>query len=356
MRKHKTKFIVGIAVGLIVVAFLLPKIPLFQTEAKDPGSPRARQSTPVKATVLHPDTLYDRVVTTGTVLANEEVELRSETAGKITGIYFKEGEPVSEGDLLVKTNDAELRAQLLKLEQQRKLAEEQEYRQRKLLEKEAVSQEAYDETLNRLKNLEAELQLTRARLEKTEIRAPFDGIIGLRQVSIGDYISPQDKITTIQDINPIKIEFSIPEKYASRVRTNAPIQFTTSSTAAVHRGTLYAIEPKIDPATRTLQMRARANNEGGNILPGAFAEVDLILEEIPNTLLLPTEALIPEFQEQRVYLVRNGKVVPRTVQTGIRTADRIQIRDGLTARDTVVTAGILQLSPGATVTIQELSD
>lgn len=357
MKRHRKKIFFALLAGVIFIAFILPKVPLFQTEAGgQSGEQRRQTATPVKAAVLQPETLRNHVETTGTAMANERVELRSEISGKITAIHFAEGTRVSQGDLLVKINDAELQAQLLKLEQQKKLAEDREFRQRRLLEKQAISQETYDQTLNQLRNLEAEIQLTEARIEKTEIRAPFDGVIGLRQISPGDYISPSVTIATLQDIQPIKIEFSIPEKYAGRVTTGSTIHFAPTNSDTMLRGQVYAIEPRIDPETRTLQMRAKAGNRSGAILPGSFVQVDLVLEEVPNALLIPTEALIPEFQGQKVYLIQNGKATPREVRTGIRTNERIQVIEGLAPQDTVITAGLLQLRPGSPIEIQELAE
>ncbi len=225
-----------------------------------------------------------------------------------------------------------------------------------MLEKQAISQESYDQTLNELKTLNAEIALVNARIEKTEIRAPFDGIIGLRYVSIGDYISPSTRITSLQNIDPIKIDFSIPEKYTPVVSAGDQIQFTAESLSESYEGEVYAIEPNIDSETRTLQLRAIAPNTDAAILPGAYVRVELILEEIPDALMIPTEALIPEIQGQKVYKVHRGQATPQPVETGIRTADKIQVLSGLQPRDTVITAGLLQLRPGASVQITEIME
>ncbi len=352
--KKSTKTRIGfILAALVIVALVLPKLHLFQTEAQDPGAiaGRARQATPVKATILKPQPLQDKVETTGNLMANESVDLKSETSGKIVDIHFQEGRPVKKNELLIKINDAELQAQLLKVQQQKKLAAEKEYRQRKLLEKQAISQEEYDQTLNQLNNLKAEKQLIQAQIDKTEIRAPFDGIIGLRSVSIGDYITPSSKIATLQSINPVKIDFSIPEKYSEEVKVNDKIHFTVGNNDSVYEGSVYAIEPQITEDTRTLELRAIAKNEEGRLLPGSFAEVELILNEYKNALMIPTEALIPQFQGQEVYVNQKGQVFPRQVKTGIRTSEKIQITQGLAPGDTVITSGIQNLHPGANVEI-----
>ena len=355
MNKSKKRILAFSITIIIVIAIILPKLNLFQTKAdSQSGSGFAPGLTPVKSYIVQPQALNDRVITSGTVLANEQVELRSEVSGKITRIDFEEGTQVSRGQLLVKINDSELQAQLRKVDQQLELAEKREFRQRQLLERQAVSQEVYDQTLNELNNLKAEVELLDARIDKTEIRSPFDGVIGLRYVSAGDYISPSSRITAIQDIDPVKIDFSIPERYARAVSTGDEIQFTAESLMDTYTGQVYAIEPEIDLETRTLQLRAIASNTNAEILPGAFVEIELILDAIPNALMVPTEALVPEIQGQKVFLVKNGKATPVQVETGIRTEDKIQITQGIQPMDTVVTSGILSIRPGADVQITEI--
>ncbi len=354
MKTKRRTTLVSLAVFLILAGLILPKLGLFQTAAENAAAPGdAVSATPVKSYIVHPETLHERVITSGTLRANEQVELKSEIAGKITDIYFQEGSRVQSGDLLIKINDSELQAQLLKLEQQKDLAAQREYRQSQLLQKQAISQEDYDQTLNELENLEAESALIRARIDKTEIRAPFDGMIGLRYVSIGDYISPATQIASLQDIDPVKIDFSIPEKYTPMVGTGDEIEFTAESLARSYRAKVYAIEPKIDPETRTLQLRAIASNTGENILPGLFVKVELLLEEIPNALMIPTEAIIPELESNKVFLVRGNKVISQPVTTGLRTEDKIQILQGIQPEDTVVTEGLLEIRNGTTVQITE---
>jgi len=352
--KKTTRNKIGLTLGaIIIIALILPKLHLFQTEAQEAqsASGRRQQATPVEATIITPKLLRDKVETTGNIMANESVDLKSESSGKIVEIHFQEGRPVKKNDLLIKTNDAELQARLLRVHQQKKLAAEREYRQRQLLQKQAISQEEYDQTANELNNLKAEEQLIKAQIDKTEIHAPFDGVIGLRAVSIGDYITPSSKIASLQDINPVKIDFSIPEKYAQRVKVGDKIHFTVGSNDTVYEGSVYALEPRITEDTRTLQIRAIAKNEQGTLLPGSFAEVELILNEINNAVMIPSEALIPEFQGQKVYVNHSGKAIPKDVKTGIRTADKIQITNGLASGDTVITAGIQNLRPGAPIEI-----
>ena len=303
---------------------------------------------------MKPDTVDDVIYTTGTLMANEEIQLRSEVSGLITDIYFREGQPVEENDLLVKINDSELQAQLTRAQYRLELAEEREARQKKLLEKGGISQEDYDATLNEVNVLRSEVQLIKAQIDKTEIRAPFDGRIGLRYVSDGSYISPTTQIASLQNIDPIKIDFSIPERYAAKVEEGDVIHFTVQGTDEVFEGKIYAIEPKIDAETRTLQIRARSDNEQQKLLAGGFANLDLTLETITNAKMIPTIALVPELQGQKVYLYKNGQVVQQSVQTGLRTESMVQITEGVEFGDTVLTTGLLQVRPGMPVQVTEV--
>ncbi len=309
---------------------------------------------PVRGYVVSKRKIENRIISSGTLLAAEEVELRSETSGIITKILFQEGSFVKKGMLLVKINDAELQAQLQRTQYRLKLAETREERQRKLLAEKAVSQEEYDLALNELNTLKAEVAVISAQIEKTEIRAPFDGMIGLRYVSVGSYISPATRIASIQCVRPLKVEFSIPEKYAATVRPGDKVLFKVQGITNTLEARVYAIEPKIDPATRTLTLRATYPNTGNRIFPGAFAEVELFTQQIDDAVLIPTEALIPELKGQKVFVAKQGKAEPKPVEIGMRTDREIQITSGLSDGDTVITTGILQLRPGTSVRFTDL--
>ena len=341
--------------GILGVLALLawPKLPLSNDAPTVSGGAPAGggfgQALRVSTHVATPTTLTDRVFTTGTLLANEEVVLQSEVAGIVERIAFTEGRPVRRGQLLVKINDRELQAQIRQVEFRIRLAEERERRQRALLEKGGISQEEYDITLNEVNVLRAERELFGAQLEKTELRAPFDGLIGLRSVSEGSYLAPGTPIATIQDVTPIKVEFSIPERYASRARVGSPIEFTVEGVEGAFTGEVYAFEPQIDAGTRTLTLRAIAPNPEARLLPGAFADIEMVFSEIENALTVPAMAVIPELGGKKVFVLENGAAQPRQVETGIRTDDAVQITSGLQPSDTVITSGIQQLRPGLPV-------
>ncbi|HEY6952366.1 MAG TPA: efflux RND transporter periplasmic adaptor subunit [Bacteroidota bacterium] len=316
-----------------------------------PQPPQRANVFAASGIVVQPRPLDNVVISSGTVLASEAVDLAAEASGRIDVIQFNEGTHVKKNDLLVKINDDDLRAQLKKTELQIALASDQEQRQRQLLETKNTSQEQYDIAVNQLGSFRADRENLLASIRKREIRSPFDGIIGLRYVSVGAYVSPTTRIATIQKVNPLKVDFAIPEKYAGQVHVGDPVQFVSDETKRQFWGKLYAIEPKIEPTTRTLQLRALCDNSSETIFPGAYVQIRLRLKQTENALVIPTQAVIPVLKGQTVLLKKNGVVVSVKVKTGIRTSTEVEITDGLAAGDTVITTGIMQLRPGAEVNV-----
>jgi membrane fusion protein (multidrug efflux system) len=304
------------------------------------------QALPVEIQIVQPRLLENKIFTTGTLLANEEVDLRSEISGRVTVVNFAEGREVRKGDLLLKINDRELKALYSQKELEEKLAAQEERRSRQLFEIKGISQEDYDRVLNNLQLIGAEKEEIGAQLAKTEITAPFDGMVGLRYVSEGGYVSPNMLAATIQDVDPIKVEFSVPEKYALLIKTGLPIIAQIGEARADYEGTVYAIESKIDPGTRTIRVRARIPNADRKLMPGAFARVAITLEQIANAVVIPTRAIIPELGGEKVFVCRDGKATSTKVRTGIRTDRDIQIVSGLQPGDTLILTGLLQLTEG----------
>lgn len=356
----KTKKILsytGVIIVLLVLAY--PKIePLLDAEGEAAGSSSNQEEeiVSVQVHIVEPDTIENIISTTGTLRANEEVELRSEVSGLIEEIYFKEGQPVEKGELLVKINDSELQAELTREQYRLDLAADRERRQKALLEKGGISQEEYDATLNQVNVFRSEVALIKAQIDKTEIRAPFDGKIGLKFVSDGSYLTPTTQIASLQNIDPIKIDFSIPERYAGKISEGDEITFNVQGFDRQFTGRVYAIEPRIDTETRTLQIRAKSDNPEGRLLPGAFADIKLTLDTIDDALMVPAISIVPQINGQKVYLVKNGRVQEQTVQTGLRTEINVQITEGVSAGDTVLTTGILQVRPGSEVKITNLDE
>lgn len=349
------KILTGVVIFAVVAVISYPKVkPLFSDSEEAAAQQNSGSPLSVDAVKVEPLQVQDKIFSTGSILANEEVELRSEVSGKITDIYLEEGKMVEKNQLLIKINDSELQAQLQRAQYRLDLATERERRQQKLLEKGGISQEDYDATLNEVNVLKSEVRLIQAQIDKTEIRAPFRGRVGLKYVSDGSYISPITRIASLQNIDPVKLDFSVPERYVNRVRVGDDITFTVQGTERVFEGEIYAIEPKIDSQTRTLQLRALSENDEGLLVPGAFADIELILETIDDALMIPTISLIPELQGQKVYLFKNGAVEEQRVETGLRTAERVRIVDGIQPGDTVLTTGLLQVRQGMPVRINEI--
>lgn len=304
----------------------------------------------VSAMVLRPEAVARTLNSSGTVMAREEVDLKSEADGRVIEVRFREGAPARKGDLLVKVDDSELAAEVRKLSHQIKLAEEREYRQRVLLEKQAVSREEYDVALQEKNSLLAERDLLRARLAKTEVRAPFDGVAGLKSVSVGSYVTSGTRIAGFFSLHPLKLDFSIPEQYFAKVKSGDSVLVKVEGLPAPIRGEIYAVEPKVDPATRMLRIRAYCPNEEGRIPPGASARIELPLSATEGVLMAPSAAVLPDIRGQKVMLLKGGKARAVAVTAGYRTHDRVQIEgEGLAAGDTLITSGLIQIKDGQAV-------
>lgn len=347
------KRILTVSILLAVFSALAwPKVkPLLSSPAEaDTSSNNAQQGLlNVEGIVIEPEVLDDKIYTSGTIQANEIVDLRAEVAGKITDIHFEEGRSVAEGQILLKINDSELQAQRRRAQFQLNLAEQRAERQQNLLERGGISQEEYDATVNEVNVLISELDLIDARIEKTEIRAPFSGQVGLKFVSTGSFISSDTHIATLNDINPVKIDFSIPERYFTQVQVGDRINFNVQGTDSTFSGEVYAIEPRIDTQTRTLQIRAISENPDGVLVPGAFANIELILETVDDALMLPAIAVIPELNRQKIYKYENGAVKEVVITTGLRTDRSVRVVEGVAPGDTVLITGLLQASEGMEV-------
>lgn len=320
-----------------------------ETPATPGGRGRSAGAVPVEVKVLETELLLNTVFTTGSILANEKIDLRPEVSGRVTGIFFEEGAVVPKGKLLLKINDSDLQAQLKRNEAQGQMLKDDEYRQKKLLEIKAISQEEYDIAYNQLMVNQADRQLLEAQIAKTEIVAPFTGKIGLRLVSPGSYVASNTTIATLQQLDPVKIEFDIPEKYSGYVNEGLDISFSVENMDSVFTGKVYAMESSIAQETRTLKVRARCNNPQYLLRPGTFARVHLTLERFENAIKIPSEAVITEINGSFAYVCRGGKANYIPVKTGIRTENEIQITDGLGVGDSLIVTGLLQIANGTSV-------
>jgi membrane fusion protein (multidrug efflux system) len=329
-------------------ALLVPR--LTPSGAGDSGGPPpTAEALLVETLAATPHRLVERFSTVGTIRADEQVELRSQISGVLQEIRFAEGSLVGKGQLLVQIDDTEFVADRDRAKHRSELARLREARQQDLLAQGLTSQEEYDLALSELEVLRAELRLAEAELEKTQIRAPFRGVVGLRSVSRGATLTPQTRIARLQKIDTIKIEFSVPEGQARRVRVGETITFRVKGTDRDHTGQIYALEPNVDSETRSLKARARCANPDGELLPGAFADVELAINEIEDALTVPAMAIIPELGSKKVFVVEDGKAMPRLVETGVRTDTEVQIIRGLEAGDRVIVSAIQQLNSGLPV-------
>lgn len=357
--KRSTKFIlIGSIILVIALIFFYPRLGLFLknddelTNSIIGSDASSGNYLPVEVVEMKPRRLENNLSVTGNIIPNESVGLRSEISGLVTKINFNEGDFVKEGTPLVYLNDDELLAQKERLTFTKKLYEGQENRQKQLLEREAISQEEYDIVLNQFNTNLADLNLIEAQLRQTVIRAPFDGVIGLRQISVGSVISPADIIVNVVNIDPIKIDFSIPERYANTVKTGSQISFTNAAVEGESIGEVYAVAPSIDAATRTLQLRAISPNRERRFLPGMFVGITLNLEVYNDALMVPAESLVPDLEGYKVFRVNSDQVIEEVkVATGIRTESEVQITDGLNLGDLVLTTGVIQARPGIPVTV-----
>ncbi|MCX7874927.1 MAG: efflux RND transporter periplasmic adaptor subunit [Melioribacteraceae bacterium] len=349
------KLIRNISIGLVVLIILLliiiPK--LKSKEEKSGGIRSAVIAAQVK--IIKPKNFENNLSVSGSIISNEEVELHTETSGKVIGIFFKEGSYVKKGDILVKINDADLQAQLKKAEVKLKDAEEKEFRQKRLFEKNGISKETYEEAINNLNSAIADVENIKALIAKTEIKAPFDGKIGLRYVTEGAYVNPTTQIAKLQNVNPVKIDFAIPQRFANEISVGNTIQIQTPN-GKKFNAKIYAIESKINPDTRSLQARAICNNDKGELIPGSFVTILVNLNEIKNALTIPTQALTLDITGERVFVYKNGFAIPKKVESGIRTETEVQITDGLKIGDTVLVSGIMQLRPRAKIKITSIVD
>lgn len=362
MRKP-VKIVVFVGIILLILGMIFyPKIKntLVGNNDKQPtASPipaRGSQTLSVNAVVLKPETLTDVFITQGVLLPDEEVNLIFEISGKITQINFKEGSFVNKGQLLAKVNDAPLQAELKKLEAQLPLAQERVYRQRTLLDKDAVSQEAFEAVTTELDKLKADVELVKARIAQTELRAPFSGMIGLRMVSEGTYASPQVVVSKLTKISPLKIEFSVNERQVNEIGDGTKLKFTLDNDLNTYNASVYAIETTLEGNTLTLKARARYNNLEGKLKPGRYANIEIQLDEITNTIVIPSISSIAEMGQDIAYVYNNGKAKRVVLNKGLRTASSVQVIEGLSIGDTLLTTGVMQLRDGMNVSIAKLEE
>lgn len=321
-------------------------------DAGPKGKDQKNKITTVNGIVVQTQTFDNNLSLSGSIEANEQVEIRSEVSGIVESINFREGSTVTKGQLLFKVNDLELRAQLAQAKTKQGLAAENERRAKLLLQKEAISQEEYDVAKADFKLAQAQIQLIQAQIAKTSVRAPFSGKIGLRSISPGTYITPSLLVAKLVNINQLKISFSIPEKYANEVRSNSNLSFTVAGSTEKYTAKIYAIEPEVEISTRTLQVRAITENRDGKLVPGTFANVELPLDIIKDAVVIPSEAIVPVQNGKKVFIMKDGKAKETMIETTTRTDASVLVLSGIKAGDTLITGGVMSLKEDDAVKVK----
>ena len=349
-------------IGVVIVALVLGKLFIFSKPGKDKpesgknggkGDGKSGGAIPVNVYVVGRQSVENEIFASGTVLPNEEVDLKAEISGRLVKLNISEGALVSKGQLIAKINDRDLKAQYQKIEYNQDLARKIEARQKKLLNVEAINLQDYDVTANDIRILDADKELLESQLEKTEIRAPFSGRIGLKNISEGAYVAPGTSIVTIVQNNPVKVDFTIPEKYSAEVQIGNVIKFRTDGNSADFEAKIVALDPKVDEVLRTRRVRALASNPSGRFVPGMFVNVKVNLAANKNAIMIPSEAIVPVLKGKKVFLVKNGKATEAMIVTGLRTDTKVQVIEGLQTGDSLITSGIIALKADAAVKVNK---
>jgi membrane fusion protein, multidrug efflux system len=325
-------------------------------DQKPNGNTGSPQVLEVEGQVVNTSSINEVIEVSGTILANEATEIRPEISGRLTQLNIKEGANVSKGTLLAKINDADLQAQLKKLQVQLQIAEKAEERQRELLKIGGIAQQDYDLSVLQVSNIKADIELVKVSITKTEIRAPYDGRIGLKNISPGAYISPTTLLTTITQISQKKVEFSVPEKYSAQIRNGLSVVLSLNETRSVYQAAVLAKESTVDQNTRNLRVKALINGNDEMLVPGSFSKVRIILGKNDQAMMIPSNAIIPQARNKQVAVYRGGEASMEIVTTGIRDSSRVQIINGLKPGDTIITTGLLFVKAGSKIKFSKLTN
>lgn len=313
-----------------------------------------QQSIIADALIVSTQPLSAEIEIPGTILAGETTEIHPEISGRVVQLNVREGTFAGKGALLAKLYDGDLQAQLRKLEVQLKIAQQTEDRQGQLLKIQGISQQEYDLSLLQVSNLKADIDIVREAVRKTEVRAPFSGKLGLRNISPGAFVTSATIVTTISQVSQLKIQFNVPEKYGSQLKNGQPINFMVDGSTKTFTANIIAAEVMMDENTRSLAIRALVKNSDPSLIPGVFAKVRIILGKNEDAILIPTIVVQPLGRKKLVYLYKGGKSIPADITTGVRDSSKVQVLTGLNVGDTVITTGLLFLRPGADVKLKSI--
>jgi membrane fusion protein (multidrug efflux system) len=345
--------------GWIISGFIMSSIFIScksEKKEKAPANNRPGGDRPVQAEafVVKTKSLSENLEIPGSLMAFEETEIRPEISGRVVWLNIPEGSFVQKGTLLVKLFDNDLQAELKKLQVQLQIAEKTAERQKALLQISGISQQEYDLSELQVSNLKADIGLTRVSISKTEIRAPYAGRIGLKSISNGAYVTPTNLITTISQVSQLKMEFTVPEKYSTDMRKGRQVNFTIAGTDQQFKATVLATESLIEANTRTLRVRSVVQGKHTLLTPGAFAKVSLQMGQNDRSLIVPSQAVIPQARNKRVIVYQDGKVNFQVVTTGMRDSSFVQILDGLKEGDTILTTALLAVRPDSKIKLTKV--
>ena len=299
--------------------------------------------------VIDRSSISSNIEVPGSLLPNEETEIRSEISGRIVQLELSEGAFVKKGQLLVKLFDGDLQAQLRKLQVQLQIAKKTSERQKELLKIGGISQQEFDLGELQVNNLNADIELVKVNITKTEIKAPFNGRLGLKKISMGAYITPSNLLTTISEVNRLKLQFTVPEKYGTLIKRGQKVYFEVDGSRGNFPATVMATESAVEETTRSLTIRALVNSSDPSLVPGEFAKVKMVLGQNNNAIMIPSQAVMLQGRKKQAILYKDGKADYIEITTGIRDAANVQVVNGLSIGDTLVTSGLLFLRPGAEI-------
>lgn len=309
-----------------------------------------RPPTPVEVAAPRSAPATMSVSAVGSLRADEQVAVRSEVAGIVRAIRFAEGQPIAAGALLVELDDEAPKAQLARSEASAQLARLNFDRARDMRGRNLNSQQDFDEASARLQEAKAQVAIDRINLARTRIGAPFAGIAGLREISVGSYLKAGDPVVTVSVTSPLRLDFRIAERYAGNVRADQPVAVQVAAfPGTTFAGAVYAVDPVVDERARALLVRARVANDDGRLNPGMFARVELTLGERPAALWIPEAAILPRTDSSLVYRVVDGRATATPVTLGLRRPGEVEVMAGVAAGDLVVTAGHQKIGDGAPV-------
>ena len=330
------------------------------SQSKEENTGKTGAKAPAKAIsaevyLVKDTTISEQMRIVGSVVPNEEVQLVSEVSRKLTKILLKEGDYVRQGQVLFRLDDADLQARLKKLNAQRTYSAAAAERQARLLKIEGVSKQEYEQATSSLEAIDADIEMTRVEISKTIIRAPFAGKTGIRRVSEGAFVTQNTVMATVEDLSKVKIEFAVPEKYANGIKLNEHITFRVENSSSPYQARILVMEPAIDQNTRSLFVRALADNKEGQLIPGSSAMVELELNKIQHAIMIPSQALISGLNGNSVWVLRSGKVASTSVDIGFRTNKSVQITRGLVIGDTLMTTNLLRAKPDLEVKVVKVA-